>query len=380
MLLQYPIENASNPGSALTFAEQYITTLPARPKKIVLVSPGVSETSNLVNSTRARLEPRNATLDYIQVIPGQRLTNLPSSGRPSRAAGTTTVVTRTPPAAVSDTTAAIPGEENRIFETAEETRYTDAAGQQTEEFNINNEPVLSQESDISHTVPAPDRLTESRRGWLNETWSSSLPYILGLLLLLLLLGLLIFFFSQKSRSRSSSSRAAAKPVSTVPEPKEKFVDHSKDLAKYASVQSRRTTPYDDRPAADKNIVINPSGPLLLNLFVEDQNTAIGKRNIHSLKSGYSLSIGGGKSDDYLIFLVDIPPQIGEIRRNGSQLSFIPRKPKYFPDIGSNEIKDCLNKTIRIISDKKYEVRFRLEMYEDPLVTLNRLLMSVKVPG
>jgi hypothetical protein len=127
-------------------------------------------------------------------------------------------------------------------------------------------------------------------------------------------------------------------------------------------------------------VINPAGPLLLNLFVVDQNTSIGKRNIHSLKSGYSLSVGGGKSDDFLIFLVPLPSHIGDIRRNGSQLTFIPRKPKYFPDIGANEVRDCINKRIRVVSDKNYEMWFNFEMYEDPLIALNRVLYSIKVPG
>jgi hypothetical protein len=173
--------------------------------------------------------------------------------------------------------------------------------------------------------------------------------------------------------------------STKPEPRDDapFADHSKDLAKYAAVQPRqRSTPYDDRPVKTESVkpaVINPSGPLLLNLFVEDQNTAIGKRNIHSLKSGYSLSVGGGQSD-FLIFLVQIPANIGEIRRDGSKCSFIPKKPKYFPDLGSNALNDCINKTIRVISDKNYELRFRFEMYEDPLEALNRILRSVSVPG
>jgi hypothetical protein len=175
---------------------------------------------------------------------------------------------------------------------------------------------------------------------------------------------------------SSSPAAAGKD--------DRFADHSRDLASYAAASSKqRTTPYENRPVKHdpaKPIVIDPSGPLLLNLFVEDQNTAIGKRNIHNLKSGYGLSVGGGKGDDFLIFLVPIPAGIGELRRMGSQLSFIPRKPKYFPDLGSNELRDCLNKTIRIISDKNYEMRFRFEMYEDPLIALNRVLMSVKVPG
>ena len=165
---------------------------------------------------------------------------------------------------------------------------------------------------------------------------------------------------------------------------EKFSDHSKYLANYAAGQSKqRVTPYQDRPVkqqAGSQAVINPSGPLLLNLFVDDQSTSIGKRNIHSLKSGYSLSVGGGKSDDFHIFLVQMPPHIGDVRRNGSQLTFIPRKPKYFPDIGSNEVKECINKRIRVVSDKGYEMWFSFVTYEDPLEALNRVLHSIKVPG
>jgi Na+-transporting methylmalonyl-CoA/oxaloacetate decarboxylase gamma subunit len=220
--------------------------------------------------------------------------------------------------------------------------------------------------------------------------------IIGIIiLLLLLLALIIFLASRrlgKSPNRvmaevsSSTTAPAAKTTTTAKtttKADDRFADHSKDLASYAAAASKqRTTPYADRPIktdSAKPAVINPTGPLLLNLFVEDQNTAIGKRNIHSLKSGYSLSVGGANSD-FLIFLVPVPAGIGELRRNGSQLTFIPKKPKYFPDLGSNELRDCLNKTIRIISDKNYEMRFRFEMYEDPLVALNRMLVSVRVPG
>jgi Na+-transporting methylmalonyl-CoA/oxaloacetate decarboxylase gamma subunit len=211
--------------------------------------------------------------------------------------------------------------------------------------------------------------------------SSKLPLIIGLvLLLLLLLGLIIYFLSRKSGSSPSRVTKDAAPPKRDEE-KPKVVD--RDMTKYAAVQPKqRTTPYADRPVKtekDNPLVINPTGPLLLNLFVEDQNTNIGKRNIHSLKSGYSLSVGGGNSD-FLIFLVPIPAGIGELRRNASQLTFIPRKHKYFPDLGSSELRDCLNKTIRIISDRGYEIRFRFEMYEDPLTALNRILNQIKVPG
>jgi hypothetical protein len=103
--------------------------------------------------------------------------------------------------------------------------------------------------------------------------------------------------------------------------------------------------------------------MLLNLFVEDQNTFIGKRNTHILKPGRNLSIGGVNSD-FLIFVAALPPRIAEVRRNGDQCTFTPLKPKYFPDLGSNQLPDCIGKTIRIITDKKYLLRIRLDRCED----------------
>ena len=237
----------------------------------------------------------------------------------------------------------------------------------------------------SDGVNAKNNLSPAERAKnRTESYSTSLPFILLVIILaLLLLGIIIFLASRKLGS--SPNRVMSDVASTdskSPRDNKKFVDHSRELARYASVPNRRSTPYDAHPFKPDTHkpVINPSGPLLLNMFVEDQNTAIGKRNIHSLKSGYSLSVGGGKSDDFMLFLVPIPPHIGEIHRSGASLTFVPKKPKYFPDIGANEVKDCINKTIRIISDKQFEMRFRFQMYEDPLDALNRVLMSVKIPG
>jgi hypothetical protein len=129
---------------------------------------------------------------------------------------------------------------------------------------------------------------------------------------------------------------------------------------------------DDNPSFD-------NGPPMLSLFVADQNTAIGRRNIHAVKSGYTFSVGGGKSD-FLIFLVPMPPHIADVHFDGRQCTFIPRKPQYFPDIGSQQVPNCIGKTIRVISDKHYELHIRIERYEDPLKALNKLLLSISVPG
>jgi hypothetical protein len=461
MFIQYPVESGSNIGAAITYAERYIGSLPVRPKKIVLVSTGGSDTSGLVIAARQRLGS-NATIDFVQVIPGQPLSSLPRSERPPAVTGTGNAVTQpavtqpsggqtgvqpggqsgsqlgvqpgqpsqpgqpttpvttpraveqppvvrtptpaeTPPPsrgtadpARTDTPAPIATQTDRPGTTAVTpgTTVSEQQGQSTSAQERQTDPAVSESAGTDEdgtTAQGYSEPEKSSRGssFNGDSLASSMPLMIGIVVLaLLVLGLIIFAASRKLGS--SPNRVMAQVASSSSSPKTvlkddmvPFVDHSKELSSYAASQNKqRTTPYTNRPVKpdiNKPIVINPSGPLLLNLFVEDQNTAIGKRNIHSLKSGYSLSVGGGKSD-YLIFLVPIPANIGEIRRSGSQCSFIPRKPKYFPDLGSNELRDCINKTIRIVSDKNYEIRFRFEMYEDPLIALNRTLMSIKVPG
>jgi hypothetical protein len=150
------------------------------------------------------------------------------------------------------------------------------------------------------------------------------------------------------------------------------------MGNYAAAQRNQRKPLaKDKeyvPAQEEN-----GGPLMLNLFVEDQNTAIGRRNIHVVKGGYTFSVGGGRSD-FLIFLVPIPPHIADVTFDGRNCTFIPRNPRYFPDIGSQQVPNCIGKTIRVVSDKNYELQIRIERYEDPLKALNKMLNSISVPG
>jgi len=479
MFIQYPVENGSDMAAAISYTERYLTSLPLRQKKIVIVSTGSSETDNLVNAAKQRLSRANTTLDFVQVTPGQPLTKLPASGRPgagtasapssstgTASQGTAPQVTQAPPpaggaasAAVSpasgtpSTTSSTPSSTGTALQvtpaassqasgaasqaastvagtastapatvspvaTASTASAVSPAGETT--ASVSSSPQASSAVSQSAGTTAPDfsvspQKTDSanqidavkntpsvsparaesssgrqstdtfqteQRAAKTGSFSFSLPVIAGIIvILLLILGIIIFFASR--RLGSSPSRVMAEVSASRDNREERFADRSKDLAKYAAVQPRqRTSPYSDRPVKSESVnqlTISPTGPLLLNMFVEDQNTAIGKRNIHSLKSGYSLTVGGGKSD-FLIFLVPIPANIGELRRSGSQLTFIPRKPKFFPDLGSSELRDCLNKTVRVVSEKGYELRFRFEMYEDPLVTLNRVLLQIKVSG
>jgi hypothetical protein len=222
-----------------------------------------------------------------------------------------------------------------------------------------------------------------------------LPLIIGLILLALLILALIIFFASRNL-HSSPNRVMAQAASAPIDNRERLEAERQSRIQGAEMMSsyaERTRNAGGPPLApppprrkpmpkDKPVNQNldfDNGPPMLNLFVEDQNTAIGRRNIHAVKAGYTFSVGGGKSD-FLIFLVPVPPHIADVTFDGRQCTFIPRKPQYFPDIGSQQVPNCIGKTIRVISDKNYELHIRIERYEDPLKALNKLLHSINVPG
>ncbi len=100
-------------------------------------------------------------------------------------------------------------------------------------------------------------------------------------------------------------------------------------------------PYEVRRAQER---------IMLSLFVEDQNTAIGRRNVHLIRAGQTLTIGGKRSD-FLIFLVPIPHRIADLRFDGERCILVPRRPEFFPDGGAEPIVDCVGQTVRIISER-----------------------------
>jgi hypothetical protein len=220
-----------------------------------------------------------------------------------------------------------------------------------------------------------------------------LPLILALIIgVALIIGLIIFFAARRLRespSRTIVSAASEPKISPriIPqdgEEKRKDETVNRDaelLASFAANQRRSTlTAASRRPAVPDHVneSMSMNGSPMLSLFVEGQNTSIGRRNIHTVKPGYTLSVGGGKSD-FLIFMVPMPPHIADVHFDGNQCTFIPRKPQFFPDIGSQQVSNCIGRTIRVLSEKKYEFFIRIDRFQDPLVALNRLLYSIRTP-
>ena len=138
---------------------------------------------------------------------------------------------------------------------------------------------------------------------------------------------------------------------------------------------------DRRPGLNRGyysgrVSTKPSQSGMTELFVYNQNTSIGKRNIHVMKPGSRLSIGGSKSDDFLIFLVPFPANLAQVQYDGSDYRVSILKPEYFPYETSNTIYQCIGRDITAVSKKGYHVTFTFRGYEDPMIKLNTILTSI----
>jgi len=228
---------------------------------------------------------------------------------------------------------------------------------------------LTQNGDESNNNGLPTApKTESSDTTAFSALPLPLPLLLGLFLLLLLLVIIIIAI----RKRGSSSGKTISDGGTTARNAEflnSFASRQTESSLQGGGPRRSHSQYKDPGRF-------PTDPPMLNLFVEEQNTAIGRRNIHTLKKGSTYSIGGGASD-FLIFLVPVPYKVAELYFDGNNCTFTPLKPQYFPDLGSKPVSECIGKTIRLLSDKKYEVFFHFERYRDPLIALNQLLHSIQ---
>jgi hypothetical protein len=397
--LLYPLEPASDSAGALSYAEQYVKSgIPGgRPKKVFLISGDNLE--NLVQASVPRFRAGGAELVFIKAAsPIAAGGNRAGTPRQNPAAVT-------PPGTRAETGGTRPPERGVPHQVAENPSGAppaggpEAGGPETEgpETGTGTPPAENPEP-ITGDGPAgggergngsingPNgsnngaSLTENPVSPPQDNGSGSagitalpLPFFIAGLALLVILALVIFM---KARSLHASPNkvmaSAGSPDRTAASNAELLNSFATKQAEAALQGPQRRYHYRD----DSNQFL--TNPAMLNLFVEDQNTAIGRRNVHTLKKGNSYTLGGGNSD-FLIFLVSVPPRIGQIYFDGSNCTFTPLKPKYFPDTGSAPIRECIGKTIRVLSDKNYELFFRFERFKDPLLVLNQLLHSIAVP-
>lgn len=114
-------------------------------------------------------------------------------------------------------------------------------------------------------------------------------------------------------------------------------------------------------------------PLVMKVL--DQNPYIGTRNIHSVPPGRSRSVGGDGSA-FLIYYLPMPKRIGDIRNDGKQYVFVPRRRERFVSL-DKPLAGCLNVVIEALSLRDQVVRFVFQEYVPPAEAINRLMLSVR---
>lgn len=166
-------------------------------------------------------------------------------------------------------------------------------------------------------------------------------------------------------------RVAASPRLAPPAPVKtpEAIDTNLPPAK-AEPATRTLAAYEPR--------VRKSGKVQVEFRVLEQNSHIGRRNVHELEAGQSRSVGGGRSD-YLIYLVPVPHAVAELHFDGETCIFVPREGRLFPEL-EGPVEDCLDRDIPMVSPRGYPLTLRFGRWEDPRLRLNRLLHCIEVPG
>ena len=235
--------------------------------------------------------------------------------------------------------------------------------------------------------------------WFEDFYDSGkfrIALIIFAILLLFLLLLLFLFL--RGRASSSMSRAignstgheslnafGAASSGAQQETQRASNDYAKQLEEQRRAEARERSALLNKSSGDysphsqyteQRIRVNRNLSGMTEIYVFNQNRSIGKRNIHVMKPGSQLSVGGGKGDDFIIFLVKFPAHLASVRYDGADYHLTIHKSKYFPYVKGTSVNNCIGKTITLVSDKGYHVGFTFREYEEPISKLNTILTSI----
>ena len=116
-------------------------------------------------------------------------------------------------------------------------------------------------------------------------------------------------------------------------------------------------------------------PALIEMRVELQNHRIGFRNVHRIPPGGGRSVGG-RFSSYLVFLVQVPSSIAEIRNENGRYVFTALKPELFPSL-TGPVEDCLEKEIPFVSPRGMEMSLHFRQWISPLEEINSLMRQAR---
>ena len=116
-------------------------------------------------------------------------------------------------------------------------------------------------------------------------------------------------------------------------------------------------------------------PALIEMRVGLQNHRVGFRNVHRISPGAARTIGG-RFSSYLVFLVQVPSSIAEIRNVDGRYVFTALKPELFPSL-TGPVEDCLEKEIPFMSPRGMELALHFRQWVSPLDEINSLMRQAR---
>jgi hypothetical protein len=361
MFLTYPLERHADIAAALSYTETYTASLPtARNKRVILISDGRrtgGDTEALLANAKSRLSRRGIAFDYIR-FPQNRVTPPvapePKPVSPTAPTSPAPPAPQVPPPKPAVTEEPVPVEP----EPPEPTPEPETPGYTPIPLPRPLLPLWSGRA----TPLAPWARTLARR--------SLLPLV-------------------PPKPTASSAPALPEPLPTVSEEPQEVLPEIPVQPEAPPVEVNGFPPLVLLAGAEAALLLivllgsvrlrqrlnlswkktredqgQKTSGQFLSLHVQDQSAAPGWRNIHILKPGHALTVGGGDSD-FLIFIVPLQARIARVRFDGASYTFIPLKARFFPDIGSQPVPDCIGKTIRILTERNYELHIRIDLYENP---------------
>jgi hypothetical protein len=386
LLLMYPLAPYSDIVSALRFAERYIISLPgSRPKSLVFISDGDNSPApgtllesiniqNLIADTAARLNRSAIDFDFIPIPRGSRpRLSSPSASPPAGAVqqAPSSRPSASPPAgavqqAPSSRLSASPSGAVQQAPSPQPSAFPPAGAVQQAP---SPQPSASPPAGAVQQAPSPQPSASPPAGAVQQAppprRADSPP---------------------DTGSRTIKQPRIQVPAMSIPADALFFgvIGTGGILllaaAAFAVLALTRLCNAPNRMmgrvAEQALLSLNAADamPPMLSLFVKDQPATNGRQNLHILEPGYSLSLGGDASDDFVISIVTVPRRIACVHFDGQRYTLIPQKHRSLPGLGSAPLQDCIGKEIRVVHNN-FEVHLSIEQRENPLRNLGGFLRS-----
>jgi Mg-chelatase subunit ChlD len=186
--------------------------------------------------------------------------------------------------------------------------------------------------------------------------------------------------AQRAGGRNAAPHAAPHAARSAPPRRRTLIPLLPVAGAVPAIPAKRVRPTVTslRRSLPRQQMQQASLPPLIEMRVDQQNHRIGFRNVHRIPAGSRRSVGG-RFSSYLVFLVPVPANIGELRNVDGTYVFTPLRSELFPTV-SGAVEDCLDADIPFVTPKGMEMTLRFRTWVSPLDEINAIMRLARNEG